>query len=79
VQFIGVSWMDDVAAMREFVERHGLGTFPHVADDGSLFAAYGLVSQPGWAFINDDGATTTVLGGLGPEGIAQNLDTLIES
>jgi hypothetical protein len=77
VQFIGVSWKDDADAMRSFIEKYGLADFPHVEDDGSLFAAYQLVSQPGWAFINDDGSATAVLGGLGLEGIAENLDTLI--
>jgi hypothetical protein len=62
--------------MQRFVAEYGLDGFPHVEDDGSLYAAFGLVSQPGWAFINDDGVTTTVLGGLGPEGIAENLETL---
>lgn len=79
MQFIGVSWMDDVDAMRAFVDRHGLTDFPHVEDDGAIFAAYQLVSQPGWAFIDDGGATTTVLGSLGPGGIAQNLDSLLAS
>jgi hypothetical protein len=79
VQFIGVSWKDDVEAMQAFVDQHGVIGFPHVEDDGSVFAAYDMVSQPGWAFIDDDGATTTVLGGLGADGIAENLDRLTEN
>jgi hypothetical protein len=77
VQFVGVSWKDDVSAMQAFVDNYGLDDFPHVEDDGSIFAAYDLVSQPGWAFIDDDGTATTVLGGLGAEGIAGYLDTLV--
>lgn len=78
VQFIGVAWKDEVSAMQDFVDRHGLGGFPHVSDEsGELFAAYEVVSQPAWAFIDDDGTTTTVLGGLGPDGIAENLDALV--
>ena len=38
-----------------------------------------MVSQPGWAFIDDDGATTTVVGGLGADGIAENLEALTEN
>ena len=79
MQFIGVAWRDDVDAMRAFVNSYGVSGFPHVADDGSVFAAYQLVSQPGWAFINDDGATTTILGALGPDGLAENLDKLTSS
>lgn len=62
--------------MQAFVDNYGLDDFPHIEDDGSIFAAYELVSQPGWAFINDDGAATTVLGGLGIDGISGYLDTL---
>jgi hypothetical protein len=65
--------------MQAFVDQHGVIGFPHVEDDGSVFAAYDMVSQPGWAFIDDDGATTTVLGGLGADGIAENLDRLTEN
>lgn len=65
--------------MQAFVDTYGLTGFPHVEDDGSVFAAYELVSQPGWAFINDDGVTTTVLGGLGPDGLAENLELLTTS
>jgi hypothetical protein len=79
VQFIGVSWKDEVEAMQAFVDQHRVDAFPHVEDDGSIFAAYGMVSQPGWAFINDDGTATAILGGLGAEGIAANLDALIAS
>lgn len=71
-----MSWKDDVEDMQAFVDRHGVTDFPHAEDDGTVFAAYDMVSQPGWAFINDDGATTTVIGGLGAEGIAENLEAL---
>ena len=79
MQFIGVSWKDEPDTMRDFVDQYGLGAFPHLEDDGTVFAEFGMVSQPGWAFINDDGTTTTTLGALGPEGLAQELEALIQS
>lgn len=79
MQFVGVAWKDDVDTMQDFVDEYDLGDFPHVEDDGTLFAEYEVPSQPGWVFIDDDGMATTVLGGLGAEGIAANLETLIAS
>jgi hypothetical protein len=65
--------------MQAFVEQYGLGGFPHVEDDGAIFEAYGLTSQPGWAFIDGDGTGETYFGALGEDGLSDRLDALIAS
>lgn len=63
-QFVGVSWYGNEASYRAFAERHGL-TFPSVADDdGVLFTQFGVPTQPAFAFVATDGASTTVNGPL---------------
>lgn len=65
--------------MQAFVDQHGLGDFPHLEDDGTLFQAYGLTSQPGWAFIDGDGTGEIYLRSLGGTGLTERLDALIAS
>ena len=65
--------------MQAFVDQHGLGEFPHVEDDGAIFQAYGLTSQPGWAFIDGDGTGEIYLGSLGEAGLTERLDVLVSS
>ena len=56
--------------MRAFVERHGLDGFDHlVDDDGALWERFGIVTQPAWVFVNDDGTVKTVVGILGEDGL----------
>ena len=61
VQLVGVAGRDSVAAMKGFVERHGLDFVPHAADtSGDLWADLGVRHQPTWIFVNGtDGRATT--------------------
>lgn len=66
--------------MRAFIDRHDLDAFPHlVDDDGSLWARFGVVSQPSWLFVNDDGTTWSLFGGLGEDGLQGEIDKLAAS
>lgn len=66
--------------MSGFVERHGLGGFDHLVDeDGALWERFGIVSQPAWVFVNDDGTARTLVGSLGAGGIRAEIDRLVES
>ena len=39
----------------------GVGGFPHIADeDNAVWAAFGVTSQPRFAFIDDDGSVEVV-------------------
>jgi peroxiredoxin len=62
VNFVGVAAQDQVPAMREFVRRNGLGSFPHIADtDAAVWKRFGVVEQPAHAFIAADGTVEMVL------------------
>jgi thiol-disulfide isomerase/thioredoxin len=56
VQFVGVAAQDEVPAMRDFVDRFDLDSFPHIADtDASVWQRFGITYQPAYAFINSSG------------------------
>lgn len=65
ITFVGMAGHDTDQAHRDFVDEHDLGDMLHVVDeDGSLWSRYGVSYQPAWVFIDDDGATEVVAGGL---------------
>lgn len=61
---IGIAWQGNQAEIDEFVSRHGL-TFSNVLDaDGSIFASFGVASQPAWVFQDAEGNRERVAGAL---------------
>ncbi|WP_436793032.1 hypothetical protein [Actinospongicola halichondriae] len=66
--------------MSAFIERHGVGSFDHVVDpegsDASIWARFGIVTQPAWIFVNDDGTSKTLVGPLGEDGLNREIDAL---
>jgi len=65
VTLVGVAGHDSDDAHRAFVAEHGLEDMVTlVDDDGSLWARYGIDYQPAWVFIDEDGGTQVVAGGL---------------
>jgi hypothetical protein len=66
-----VAGRDSVEAMQAYVDRHGLADVVNVADvDGELWARFGVVGQPSWAFVEGDtGRVTVRFGALGREGM----------
>jgi thiol-disulfide isomerase/thioredoxin len=61
VTFVGVAALDEVPAMRQFVERYGLGGFGHVADtDTAVWKRFGVTAQPAYAFVGRDGEVDVV-------------------
>lgn len=63
--------------MRSFIDRHGLDGFDHlVDDDGALWARFGIVSQPAWVFVDDDGTAKKVQGALGADGLRAEIERL---
>jgi hypothetical protein len=66
VTFVGVAGRADVADMQGFVTDTGTDAMTHLADeDGSLWARFGVVSQPAYAFIAPDGTVEVFSGALG--------------
>ncbi|MCT2586768.1 redoxin domain-containing protein [Actinophytocola gossypii] len=57
VRFVGVAAQDQVPAMRDFVDRFGLGSFPHLADTSAeVWQRFGVTYQPAYAFVDSSGA-----------------------
>jgi thiol-disulfide isomerase/thioredoxin len=54
VQFVGVDFIDDQAAAREFVREFGV-TYPSVVDDGPLAHAFGVPYAPATFLIDRTG------------------------
>jgi len=51
-----------------------------VADErGDIWRRYEITSQPAWVFINDDGAASRLLGGLGESGLIDEIEVLLAS
>lgn len=79
VTFVGVGARDGVEAMRDFVERHGLEGFEHLADeDGAVWERFGVAAQPAYAFVSADGTLRVVASSLGAEDLAAEVARLTE-
>lgn len=78
VAVVGVASRDDLAAMEEFVARHGLGDVPQIADlEGVLWGRLGVVGQPAWIFVDSEtGAVTRHLGFLDAAALTERLSAL---
>jgi len=44
-----------------------------------VWREFGVVSQPAFAFIDDDGTVETRLGAMGVEGLTERINALIEA
>lgn len=74
---IGVPGRDELPAIQAFIDNLGVGGFDHVPDtDGSIWAEYGINSQPAFAFLGADGSVETHIGPLGVDGLNQRIDGL---
>lgn len=63
-----------------FVAERGVSSFEHIADgDGSVWAEFGVRSQPAFVFINDDGTVENHQGRLGLESLTDRVNSLIAS
>lgn len=75
---VGVPGRDEVAAMEQFVGRHGLEHVTQVADvDLELWRRFGIVGQPAWVFVDaETGAVTPYLGSLTAEELTERIAAL---
>lgn len=68
---------DDADAIRGFVDNYEVQGFEHIIDEGGvIWERYGVVSQPAFAFINDDGTVETNIGAMGLEGLTEAAEAL---
>lgn len=80
VEIIGVAGRDELAAIQAFVSDLDVGSVTHVVDDElEIWGAYGVRSQPTFAFLNDDGTVDVRGGSLGVEGLSDRIDGLLAS
>lgn len=77
IQFVGVAAQDEVAAMREFVQKYDLGSFPHLADtDGAVWERFGVTYQPAYAFVSSDGTVETETANLDDDELLDRIGAL---
>ena len=65
VTVVGVASRGSVDEMRAFIDDTGTGGVTHVADvGGDVFRQFGVVTQPTFVFVDDDGRSQTFAGAL---------------
>jgi thiol-disulfide isomerase/thioredoxin len=63
VSWVGVAAQDQLPAMEDFVAKHEMSGFPHIADlDASVWRRFGVSAQPAFAFIGADGKADVIIG-----------------
>ena len=66
--------------MVDFVDETGVGAFDHWIDiNGAVWVELGVIDQPAFAFVNDDGTVEVEIGALGEDGLTERLQNLIDS
>lgn len=64
--------------MANFVDEFGVGAFDHLADsEGSVWEQFGIITQPAFAFVNDDGTVEVVQGALGESALFERTEALL--
>lgn len=77
VTFVGVSAQDDVAAMKQFIDKYGTGVFPNIADlDGAVWQRFGVTGQPSFALVSRDGTVEMIRGPLSKWDLVVNVANL---
>ena len=78
VQFVGVAGRADLSAVNDFIASTGVNGFVHAFDgDGSIWAEFGVVSQPSFAFIDAAGNAEVEFGRQGEDSLTERLDALL--
>ncbi|MEO7398880.1 MAG: redoxin domain-containing protein [Ilumatobacteraceae bacterium] len=64
VDFVGVAWTGDDASFQGFIDKHSL-SFPQISDDpGTVFARFGVPTQPALVVVNPNGDAQVLLGAV---------------
>lgn len=79
VNVIGVGGQGGATEMQRFVEQTGTGGFTHLDDgnSGAIWAEYGIVVQPAFAFVTADGRVETFMGALEEADLQEIIDQLV--
>ena len=77
VTFVGVAALDQLPAMRQFVDKYPVKGFTQLADtSGKVWAKFGVTHQPAYAFIGADGSVDVVKGSLAEPDLTQRVTAL---
>lgn len=77
VTFLGVAGLDQVPAMRGFVDKYPVKDFTHLADtDGAIWRKFGVTQQPAYAFIDAGGKVDVVKGALSEGDLTKRVTAL---
>ncbi|WP_380168757.1 redoxin domain-containing protein [Jannaschia sp. R86511] len=72
ITFVGVAGLGPADDMADFVAETGVDGFAHLQDaDGSLWAQFGVVSQPSYVVVDATGDATLWPGGLAGDDLDQ--------
>jgi peroxiredoxin len=71
-----VAWSGSEKSFQGFVDKHKL-SFANIADgDGTVFARFGVPSQPAWVFVDSTGKATRSQGALSSAKLEQIVNGL---
>jgi thiol-disulfide isomerase/thioredoxin len=77
---VGVAGRGEVDDMQEFVASTGTADITHAVDaDGSIWAEFGVISQPALAFVDASGAVEVVSGRQTQEAMERRIAQLLGS
>ena len=77
VEVLGVPGKGGTSEMERFVADTGTGELRHAVDtDGRIWQSFGVVGQPAFAFVDDDGTVEVFNGGLGFEELTERMEEL---
>lgn len=80
VEIVGVASSGTLEEMQAFVDETGAAAVTHVADvPGDVWRQFGVVAQPTFVFVNDDGRTQTFAGGLSQAALVDAMQQLTDA
>ena len=80
VRVVGVASSGSLEDMQAFVAETVSADLTHVADvPGEVWARFGVVTQPTFVFVDDDGRTQTVPGGLPQAALVDAMEQLADA
>lgn len=80
VEVVGVASSGSLEDMQAFVDETGAGSLTHVADvPGDVWQQFGVVAQPTYVFVDDDGRTQSFAGALSQAALVDAMQQLADA
>jgi thiol-disulfide isomerase/thioredoxin len=77
-QVVGVAGLDSAEAMKGFVDKAGVGAFPHLADEtGDIWRKFEITEQSVYVLLDQDGIPVYTGNLPGGQGLADKLGDLL--